>query len=421
MNNQFDWNIKNYNITELEEIFELPTNFDIGTIESQAKKLQQKISNDLSLQSDVKQKTLKFIKEVKEALIKNFNKNNNIIESQNKQTSVSIENLFSQQNGIKQSEIVDAGGTYLIQQEGFKYVNALASPYNPGDLNPLKIRYIPQNLNIDTSFRDNYYGTQSSNFHIDLPMKLNGVVSLQLTALELPNTFYGISNIFGNNFFVIEINGYNPLMVTIPDGNYNYTSLQGYINNFFTNYAQAPYNKIQVLADENIQSGSTSGSGRMIFGSTDGLQPFSINFLTDINGNVDQQTPLPLKLGWLMGFREGFYENALTYVSEGIINLTGPSYMYLVVDDYNKSVNDGFYAAFNSSILNKNILARISLQGSVFNILSSTSLNTTPRTYFGPVSIQKLNIQLLDPYGRIMNLNNMDYSFCLTFNTIYNL
>ena len=252
-------------------------------------------------------------------------------------------------------------------------------------------------------------------------MKLNGVVSLQLTALELPNTFYGISNIFGNNFFVIEISGYNPLMVTIPDGNYNYTSLQGYINNFFTNYTQAPYNKIQVLSDENIQSGSTSGSGRMIFGSIDGTQPFSINFLTDINGNVDQQTPLPLKLGWLMGFREGFYENALTYVSEGIINLTGPSYMYLVVDDFNKSVNDGFYAAFNSSILNKNILARISLQGSVFNILSSTSLNTTPRTYFGPVSIQKLNIQLLDPYGRVMNLNNMDYSFCLTFNTIYNL
>ena len=47
MNNQFDWNIKNYNITELEEIFELPTNFDIGTIDTQAKKLQQKISNDL--------------------------------------------------------------------------------------------------------------------------------------------------------------------------------------------------------------------------------------------------------------------------------------------------------------------------------------------------------------------------------------
>jgi hypothetical protein len=95
----------------------------------------------------------------------------------------------------------------------------------------------------------------------------------------------------------------------------------------------------------------------------------------------------------------------------------------LVVDDYNNNVNDGFYAAFTSSILNKNILARISLQGSVFNILSQNNLNliTTPRQYFGPVDIQKLNIQLLDEYGRVLDLNNMDYSFCLTFQTVYDL
>ena len=124
-----------------------------------------------------------------------------------------------------------------------------------------------------------------------------------------------------------------------------------------------------------------------------------------------------------MGFRQGFYENAFTYVSEGIVNLIGPRYMYLVVDDYNNNVNDGFYAAFNSSILNKNILARISLQGSVFNLSSQNNLNliTTPRQYFGPVDIQKLNIQLLDEYGRVLDLNNMDYSFCLSFQTIYDL
>ena len=46
MNNQFDWNIKNYNITELEGIFELPNNYDIGTIDAQSKKLQQNLSND---------------------------------------------------------------------------------------------------------------------------------------------------------------------------------------------------------------------------------------------------------------------------------------------------------------------------------------------------------------------------------------
>ena len=124
-----------------------------------------------------------------------------------------------------------------------------------------------------------------------------------------------------------------------------------------------------------------------------------------------------------MGFREGYYENNVSYISEGIIDFVGTKYIYLVVDDFNNSVNDGFYGAFNSSILNKNILARISLQGSVFSILSQSNflLTTTPRQYFGPVDIQKLQIQLLDEYGRILNLNSMDYSFCLTFQTIYDL
>ena len=161
----------------------------------------------------------------------------------------------------------------------------------------------------------------------------------------------------------------------------------------------------------------------MIVGSTNGITDFSINFVTDRYGNEDKQTPLPLKFGWLIGFRDGYYENNTTYVSEGVINLLGPRYIYLVVDDFNNSVLDGFYGAFTSSIINKNILARISLQGNLFDFLSKDnfSLITTPRQYFGPVDIQKLQIQLLDEYGRILNLNNMDYSLCLTFQTIYEL
>ena len=107
----------------------------------------------------------------------------------------------------------------------------------------------------------------------------------------------------------------------------------------------------QFFADANTPAGSgdTGGSGRMVVGSTTGTQEFSINFLTDRYGSEDRLTPLPLKLGWLMGFRNGYYENNTTYVSEGLINLVGLRYIYLVVDDFNNSVLDGFYGAFTSS------------------------------------------------------------------------
>lgn len=424
MNTNFDLNIKNYTIKELEDLLELPSNYDESIIEIQETKLRQNIISDRSIIAITKNNTLDFINKVKKTLTENLKKN--LTQNTNvARLAKNWENIYSMDKTLKSSDVINSGSTNIIQRNVTPYGQSSPSEFYQGTINPLNKRILRQNINIDTRFRDNYYTTTSSNFHVDLPLRLTQVVSLQLSALELPNTFYVISQVFGNNFFVLEISGEEPLVVTIPDGNYDYLGLENYINNFLTTIAPAPYNLIKFVVDANTPegTGSSSGSGKMAVGSTTGTQEFSINFLTDRYGNEDRQTPLPLKLGWLMGFREGYYENNTTYISEGIVNLLGPRYIYLVVDDFNNSVLDGFYGAFTSSILNKNILARISLQASVFNYLSKDNFNliSTPRQYFGPVDIQKLQIQLLDEYGRILNLNNMDYSFCLTFQTIYDL
>ena len=420
----FDLNIQNYTIKELEDLFELPKNYDESIIEIQETKLRQNIMIDRSIVAPTKTNTLEFINKVKQSLVENIQKNLHSNTNVAK-LAKNWENIYNTNKTLQGSDIVNAGSTNIIQREVTPYGQSSPSEFYQGTINPLNKRILRQNINIDTRFRDNYYTTSASNFHVDLPLRLTNVVSLQLSALELPTTFYAISQVFANNFFVIEIPGENNLVITIPDGNYDYLGLQTYINNFLSTANNSNYNTIQFLADANTPAGSgdTGGSGRMVVGSTTGTQEFSINFLTDRYGSEDRLTPLPLKLGWLMGFRNGYYENNTTYVSEGLINLVGLRYIYLVVDDFNNSVLDGFYGAFTSSILNKNILARISLQGSVFNFMSKDNLNliSTPRQYFGPVDIQKLQIQLLDEYGRILNLNNMDYSFCLTFQTIYDL
>ena len=428
----FDLNIGNYSKSELEEILELPTNYDENIIQMKEAKLRQNIMNDLSVPATIKTKTLGFITNIKNALTINIQKNNSAnnskLGSKIGDLAKTYSNVYNLDKNLEKSDVTDSGGTYIIKQQPTPYGQSSPSEFYQGTINPLNKRILRQNINIDTRFRENYYATQSSNFHLDLPIRLTQVVSLQLSALELPSTFYAISKVFGNNFFIISLpnTSIDPLIITIPDGNYTYLTLQNYINNFIGTDPSVPadYHAINFLADINTPGGTGSGgTGKMVVGSTTGLIDFVMNFQTDRYGNDDKQTPLPLKLGWLMGFRSGYYENNATYVSEGLIDLLGPRYIYLVVDDFNNNVSDGFYGAFTSSLLNKNILARITLQGSVFNIIAQNNLLlvSTARQYFGPVDIQKMQIQLLDEYGRILDLNNMDYSFCLSFQTIYDL
>jgi hypothetical protein len=424
--NNFDLNIDNYTIKELEDLFELHLDYNTIALDNKESKLKQNIITDNTITESTKINTLSFITLVKDKLVNNLKIKKTPSNNAKSDIISSFKNVYNLDTNIQSSQIVDAGSTNIIRQPPTPYAQSYPSDFYQGSINPLNKRILRQNINIDTRFRENYYTSNASNFHVNLPLRLTQVVSMQLSALELPNTFYVISKVFGNNFFVLEIPDYNPQIIIIPDGNYDYVSLQYYINTTLESLGcECPYSTIQFIADINTPNGTgyQAGSGKMIVGSKSGTLPFSINFLTDIDGNDDRQTPLPLKLGWLMGFRNGYYENSFNYISEGVINLLGPRYIYLVVDDFNNSVNDGFYGAFTSSILNKNILARISLEGSVFSFLFQNNFNliTTPRQYFGPVDIQKLQIQILDEYGRVFDLNNMDYSFCLTFQTIYDI
>lgn len=412
----FDLNIFNYQKKELEEIFELPDIYDKNIVEQQEKKIKDSILFNNKISPDVKSKTIEFLNDAKKVLI------DDVIEGV-KSIKKSIENFYHTNSELKPTAIEDESGHIIQERKNTPFLSSFPSDFFPGVINPLKKRTTRQNLNIDSRFRDNYFGSQASNFSIDLPINFHNIVTIQLTAIELPCSFFVISKQLGNNFFTISLPDSNQSeVITVPDGNYEYQDLMDYINNFLINLGG---NYQYIYFSANINSTTKSGSGNVIIGLLDNqLFPFTINFQCDKYGIEDRNTPLPLKFGWLLGFRNGIYINNYTYVSEGIIDLYGPKYAYLIVDDYNNNVNNGFYSAFNSSLLNKNILARISLQNSRnLSVISQNnfSLITYPRNYFGPVNIQKLQIQLLDEYGRIMDLNNMDFSFCLTLQSGYDL
>ena len=408
----FDLNIDNYTKEELASLFDLPPSYDNSILEIKESKLRENNMKKTEINKYTQIKTVNFVDKAKTILLNNYKQEKNP-ELQNK-----IMDFYNTSYELKSTKLEDQQ-EHMVQVRPEKpYLSSYPSEFFPGVINPLKKRTIKKNLNIDTRFRENYFSSPSTDFHFSLPINFDNVLQMQLTSLELPITYYNVSKQYGNNFFSVTANTFTSV-VTIPDGNYTYDGIVNIINTELTNLGY-PFDKVVFLLNIN----NNSGSGQMMVGPLDAsLNTLSLNFQADRFGIDDRSTPLPLKFGWTIGFRNGIYENNLNYVSEGVVDVTGPRYIYLVVDDHNNNVNNGFYSAFNSSLLNNNILARISLQSRFFDVQISNNLNivTTPREYFGPVNIQNINIQLLDEYGRVLDINNMDYSFCLTLTTAYDV
>lgn len=387
----FDLDTKNYGKTELEEIFSLPQDYDENILDMNESKLKENTMNDPTIELYMKKKIVEFITKAKKMLL-------------------------AHNNSDSKNEISSP------------YVSLHPSDYFPPRMNPVVSKTRKQNLNIDTRFRESYYTTQASDFHINLPLKIYSALTLELASIEFPpTTFFNISKMYQNNFFWLragstENGDLEEQLVTIPDGNYSSTDAADLINSFLQTLTSTTYIQYIYLSVNNNNS-TNSGSGQLIIGVKsnypyqDNPFPFVIDLQAGLDGSPDYYTPLPLKLGWMYGLRNGIYQHNSAYLSEGVVNLNGPRYIYLVVDDYNNANNDTFVSAFTASVLNKNILARMSIQSSKPDLVTQANISTvaTPREYSGPVDVEKMQIQMLDEYGRVLNLNNMDFSFCLTF------
>ena len=319
-----------------------------------------------------------------------------------------------------------------------------------GTLNPIQRRTVKRALNIDTRFRPNYHSTKSTDVQISLPYRFEKVIGLRVAAVEMPLTYYAISAELGNNTFRVEWmepNNTTPSQycVTLPDGNYetsfsstsdtSNTTIESAINALLTAGTGTPGNaplKLRYTVDRT--------SGRSIFTQdnsvTDAI-PFKISFNVDRDGNDVENAALPLYLGWSLGFRAAAYNRGINdaqsnpstaVISEGTCCIRGPQYAFIAIDDYNNSVNNYFISAYQESVSSPNVVARLNLSQIQQNGQSyqmgqddgvSSQLDFRSRSYFGPVDIQKMRITVLDEFGRVLNLNNMDWSMAIMFECMY--
>ena len=78
---------------------------------------------------------------------------------------------------------------------------------------------------------------------------------MQLSAIELPTSYYAVSKQYGNSFFTITVDTAAPIVINIPDGNYETDTIIKIINKQLENEG-APYNKVNFLANLTVSSPS---------------------------------------------------------------------------------------------------------------------------------------------------------------------
>ena len=429
-----DLNINNYTIKDLERFFSIDSSnktYTAADIELREAEIRETLLSSGHIDKKFKRDLIMFLETAKDWLTVAKCKNDQSIKPYRNTTKT---DRYTSDQYPASREAMPRTDELMVRQET-PYVNTYNSEYFPGIMNPLKTRIITKCLNIDTRFRDNIISSNSSDFLFTLPVRLQKVVSMQISAFEFPVSFYGISSKYGNNYFYIEATSdigpgqtfVEQRTVVIRDGNYNASDLINEINNAMIptdTSGNSLFNYIQFLVDI---SETGSGTGKVSIAPIDSLQgqtitSISLDFTRDINGLPDK-TPVTSKIGMNLGFLKRKYEGALSYTSETLIEPANIRYLYLAIDDFNNNVNNHFISAFNQSILSPNILARISVKGSYFSLMMETDLllSTQPRKYFGPVDIQKLHVQVYDDHGRILDTNNSNFSCCILFKMLYDL
>jgi hypothetical protein len=283
--------------------------------------------------------------------------------------------------------------------------------------------------NIDTRFHDDYdnysrmVGGQTIPWYtFTLPQAINDVKSITVDNVELPISFYMISAALGNN--VMQVGG---SLLTIPDGNYTLASLR---TTFTTAIAGISATGLSYDISYNGNPFSsfknTSGSAITINFAIKASKTNACTNVTALGATADfDKFNFKSKLGWLLGFRNLSYTIPATsgvVYSESIIDLNSPRYLYLVIDEFTSSAPNSFISPLPMSIINKNILGKISMdyahypQGAGVIMPANQHngfLKSDKRTYSGKVNLQKLKIQLVNEYGNSINLNGLDFSFCV--------
>jgi hypothetical protein len=245
-------------------------------------------------------------------------------------------------------------------------------PVKQDSLNPNLKNTISRFVNLDSKFRQYTSGanSRSTDYNCDLSDTIKNALSLSLYSYQIPFSWYAIDIAYGNTcFWIFNPTNNNYISISIPSGNYTQTEFTTQLNNSFIQagftfparnfppYPSPPYPSPSLPINTPVYYNANNGIISLFlidgvwvdplditntFTITDKTQLIFYDFTAQLqcgtncsnkNNNYFNNT-----LGWLMGYRTP-YENVDSSgnIAPCILDLNGPKYLILVIDDYNQN------------------------------------------------------------------------------------
>lgn len=226
-------------------------------------------------------------------------------------------------------------------------------------LNPNLTNTTNRIISLDSQYRQvTGVRSVSTDYTLDLTEPLINVLSLRPYSFQVPYNWYTITT-QNSCFFLTFADSGISITISIESGNYTsssfVTSLISSLKNAgitFPSTTETPvsYSSITGKLTLFLYGGEyieTLDDGTEVIHTIDDTTVITFydptNNLSCFNGACDHTHVINQTLGWLMGFRVP-YENVNSYgnLAYGILNLVGPKYLIVVLDDFNQNhINSG--------------------------------------------------------------------------------
>lgn len=285
--------------------------------------------------------------------------------SQNKTDPVQANKVTDRKQRV---QIFNQDDHFVMNRNQLGVNNNYQLPVAQGQMNPNLKNTTSRLINIDSQYREDISPftsdpdgfTSPTNYTLNLSDPIRNAISINVTAYQLPYTWYLIDAEWrSNNCFYITDNSNNiSHLINISSGNYNQVQLVQAIQ---TSIQNADVDISNVDISHNPISGKTEITNN-------NSVPITLTFY-DTSGNLTCNSTCKTSgkfnnnLGWILGFRgnttnpianpiqstEPLYgqmiytiEPTQKIISEAFMDVFGPKYFLLVVDDFQQNhINKG--------------------------------------------------------------------------------